>query len=205
MTLPRPFQPTLEEIEEFLEENMEPMVKQAPEGSGKDLDTCGQLSAVPHRGHLHAGAGGRERCAPSLAGPWCSWQPGPTWGPQLWSPRSRCCCRSSRCRRSRSRAPEPASQAAGCQGGTAAGQHPGPDLHACALGAALVQPQLALQVRAHCPRAHRRQAPGLDSLGPGPQASSCSEVPQEPGGRTPQDAQVHFPQLQQDVRPRAAT
>ncbi|XP_010856068.1 PREDICTED: Krueppel-like factor 15, partial [Bison bison bison] len=62
--VPRPFQPTLEEIEEFLEENMEPAVKQAPEGSGKDLDTCGQLSTGPHRGHLHPGASGRERCAP---------------------------------------------------------------------------------------------------------------------------------------------
>ncbi|XP_058934125.1 Krueppel-like factor 15 isoform X1 [Kogia breviceps] len=62
--VPRPFQPTLEEIEEFLEENMEPGVKEAPESNSKDLEACGQLSAGLHRSHLHPGAGGRERCAP---------------------------------------------------------------------------------------------------------------------------------------------
>ncbi|XDA86763.1 hypothetical protein R6Z07F_016498 [Ovis aries] len=83
--VPRPFQPTLEEIEEFLEENMEPAVKQAPEGSGKDLDTCGQLSAGPHRGHLHAGAGGRERCAPP-PGPGAAGSQGPPGGPSSEPP-----------------------------------------------------------------------------------------------------------------------
>ncbi|XP_019488210.1 PREDICTED: Krueppel-like factor 15 [Hipposideros armiger] len=62
--VPRPFQPTLEEIEEFLEENMELGVKEAPENNSKDLEACGQLSAGPHRSHLHPGSGGRERCAP---------------------------------------------------------------------------------------------------------------------------------------------
>ncbi|XP_057562828.1 Krueppel-like factor 15 [Hippopotamus amphibius kiboko] len=61
--VPRPFQPTLEEIEEFLEENMEPGVKAAPESSSKDSEACGQLSAGLHRSHLPPGAGGRERCA----------------------------------------------------------------------------------------------------------------------------------------------
>ncbi|XP_032314725.1 Krueppel-like factor 15 [Camelus ferus] len=58
--IPRPFQPTLEEIEEFLEENMELGVKEAPEGNSKDLEACGQLSAGLHRSHLHPGSGGRE-------------------------------------------------------------------------------------------------------------------------------------------------
>ncbi|XP_073900628.1 Krueppel-like factor 15 isoform X2 [Castor canadensis] len=62
--VPRPFQPTLEEIEEFLEENMEPEVREAPESSSKDLEACSQLSAGPHRSHLHPGSGGRERCTP---------------------------------------------------------------------------------------------------------------------------------------------
>lgn len=64
--VPRPFQPTLEEIEEFLEENMELGVKEAPEGSSKDLEACGQLSAGPHRNHLHPGSSGRERGTPPL-------------------------------------------------------------------------------------------------------------------------------------------
>ncbi|XP_047650595.1 Krueppel-like factor 15 isoform X1 [Phacochoerus africanus] len=61
--VPRPFQPTLEEIEEFLEENMEPGVKEAPESHSKDLETCSQLSTGLHRSHLHPGSGGRERSA----------------------------------------------------------------------------------------------------------------------------------------------
>ncbi|XP_076972401.1 Krueppel-like factor 15 [Tamandua tetradactyla] len=60
----RPFQPTLEEIEEFLEENMELGVKEAAEGSSKDFEVCGQLSAGSHRSHLHAGAGGKESHTP---------------------------------------------------------------------------------------------------------------------------------------------
>ncbi|XP_012513838.1 PREDICTED: Krueppel-like factor 15 isoform X2 [Propithecus coquereli] len=47
--VPRPFQPTLEEIEEFLEENMEPEVKETLEDAGKDSEACGQLLAGPHR------------------------------------------------------------------------------------------------------------------------------------------------------------
>ncbi|XP_054992003.1 Krueppel-like factor 15 [Sorex araneus] len=63
--VPRPFQPTLEEIEEFLEENMEPGAKKVPESHLKDLETCGQLAAGPHRSLLHpGGSGGRERGAP---------------------------------------------------------------------------------------------------------------------------------------------
>ncbi|XP_077637020.1 Krueppel-like factor 15 [Crocuta crocuta] len=67
--VPRPFQPTLEEIEEFLEENMELGVKEAPESGGKDSEACDQLSAGPHRGHLlHPGSGGRERGTPPVGG-----------------------------------------------------------------------------------------------------------------------------------------
>lgn len=63
--VPRPFQPTLEEIEEFLEENMEPGAKKLPpESHLKDLEACGQLAAGPHRSFLHPGSGGRERGAP---------------------------------------------------------------------------------------------------------------------------------------------
>lgn len=64
----RPFQPTLEEIEEFLEENMESEVKEAPESSGEDLDTHGQLPAGPHRSHVHPGSSGREHCTPPPGG-----------------------------------------------------------------------------------------------------------------------------------------
>ncbi|XP_049622489.1 Krueppel-like factor 15 [Suncus etruscus] len=65
---PRPFQPTLEEIEEFLEENMEPGAKKAPESHLKDLEACGQLGTGPHRSLLHPTSGGRERGAPSPGG-----------------------------------------------------------------------------------------------------------------------------------------
>ncbi|XP_042536106.1 Krueppel-like factor 15 [Dipodomys spectabilis] len=61
--VPRPFQPTLEEIEEFLEENMEPKAREAPESS-KDYEACGQELAGPHRSHLHPGSAGRERGTP---------------------------------------------------------------------------------------------------------------------------------------------
>lgn len=64
----RPFQPTLEEIEEFLEENMEAEVKEAPESSSRDLEACGQLSTGSHRNHLHPESGGRERCTPPPGG-----------------------------------------------------------------------------------------------------------------------------------------
>lgn len=66
--VPQPFQPTLEEIEEFLEENMELGVKEAAESNSKDAEACGQLSAGPHKSHHHPGSGGRERCAPPLGG-----------------------------------------------------------------------------------------------------------------------------------------
>nr|XP_042129569.1 Krueppel-like factor 15 isoform X1 [Peromyscus maniculatus bairdii] len=66
--VPRPFQPTLEEIEEFLEENMEAEVKEAPESCSRDLEACGQLSAGSHRSHLHPESGGRERCTPPPGG-----------------------------------------------------------------------------------------------------------------------------------------
>ncbi|XP_053455656.1 Krueppel-like factor 15 isoform X2 [Nycticebus coucang] len=66
--VPRPFQPTLEEIEEFLEENMEPGVKEALENNSKDLEACGQLLAGPHRGHLHAGSAGTECSTPPPRG-----------------------------------------------------------------------------------------------------------------------------------------
>ncbi|XP_008562320.1 PREDICTED: Krueppel-like factor 15 [Galeopterus variegatus] len=62
--VPRPFQPTLEEIEEFLEENMEPGVKEVLESNSKDLEACGQLSDGPHRSHLHPESGGTKRCTP---------------------------------------------------------------------------------------------------------------------------------------------
>lgn len=65
--VPRPFQPTLEEIEEFLEENMVPEVKEAPESNNKDLEACSQLSAS-HRNHLHSGSGGRECHTPPPGG-----------------------------------------------------------------------------------------------------------------------------------------
>uniref|UniRef100_A0A8C5KE12 Krueppel-like factor 15 n=1 Tax=Jaculus jaculus TaxID=51337 RepID=A0A8C5KE12_JACJA len=60
----RPFQPTLEEIEEFLEENMEPETKEAPESGSKDLEACGQPLAGPHRSHHHPESGGRGRSTP---------------------------------------------------------------------------------------------------------------------------------------------
>lgn len=77
----RPFQPTLEEIEEFLEENMEPEVKEAPESNSKDLEACGQLSSAPHRNHLHPGAGGRECCTPPPDGASVGGTQGPGEGP----------------------------------------------------------------------------------------------------------------------------
>ncbi|XP_036992895.2 Krueppel-like factor 15 isoform X1 [Artibeus jamaicensis] len=77
--VPRPFQPTLEEIEEFLEENMELGVKEAPE-SNKDPEACSQFSAGPHRSHLHSGSG-RERCAPQPAGASVGDTQGPGGGP----------------------------------------------------------------------------------------------------------------------------
>lgn len=79
--VPRPFQPTLEEIEEFLEENMELGVKEAPESNSKDLEACGQLSAGPHRSHLHPGSGGRERCAAPSGGASAGGSQGPGGGP----------------------------------------------------------------------------------------------------------------------------
>nr|XP_027787555.1 Krueppel-like factor 15 [Marmota flaviventris] len=74
----RPFQPTLEEIEEFLEENMEPEAKGAPQGSGQDSGACGQLPTGPLRSHAHPGPGGRERCPPAPGG---SSAQGPAEGP----------------------------------------------------------------------------------------------------------------------------
>lgn len=79
--VPRPFQPTLEEIEEFLEENMEPGVKKAPESSLKDLEACSQLSTGPHRNHLLPGSGGRERCAPAPGSASAGNSQGPGGGP----------------------------------------------------------------------------------------------------------------------------
>ncbi|KAM8784140.1 Krueppel-like factor 15 isoform 1-T1 [Rhynchonycteris naso] len=77
--VPRPFQPTLEEIEEFLEENMELGVKE--ETNNKDLEACGQFSAGPHRNPLHPGSGGRERCAPQPGGASAGDAQGPGGGP----------------------------------------------------------------------------------------------------------------------------
>ncbi|XP_006895262.1 PREDICTED: Krueppel-like factor 15 [Elephantulus edwardii] len=79
--VPRPFQPTLEEIEEFLEENMEPEVKEAPESSSKNFEACGQLSAGQPRNHLHLGSGGKERCIPLPGGPSTSSTQSPGGGP----------------------------------------------------------------------------------------------------------------------------
>ncbi|XP_037659466.1 Krueppel-like factor 15 [Choloepus didactylus] len=76
----RPFQPTLEEIEEFLEENMELGVKEAPEGNSKDFEACGQLSAGPHRSHLHPGAGGKESRTPPPSSTGASGDHGPGGG-----------------------------------------------------------------------------------------------------------------------------
>ncbi|KAM5279716.1 Krueppel-like factor 15 [Ctenodactylus gundi] len=77
--VPRPFQPTLEEIEEFLEENMELDVKEAPESSSKDLEACGQLLATPHRSHLHPSSGGRS--SPPPGGTSAGGTQGPGEGP----------------------------------------------------------------------------------------------------------------------------
>lgn len=84
--VPRPFQPTLDEIEEFLEENMEPGVKEVPESNSKDLGDCSQLSAGPHRSHLHPGSGGRERCAPLPGGASAGDTQGPDVGPASEGP-----------------------------------------------------------------------------------------------------------------------
>ncbi|KAG8516212.1 Krueppel-like factor 15 [Galemys pyrenaicus] len=84
--VPRPFQPTLEEIEEFLEENMELGVKKAPESNIKDLEACSQLSTGPHRNHLLPGSGGRERCAPPPGSTSASSSQGPGGGPTADSP-----------------------------------------------------------------------------------------------------------------------
>ncbi|XP_032197716.1 Krueppel-like factor 15 isoform X1 [Mustela erminea] len=79
--VPRPFQPTLEEIEEFLEENMELGVKEAPESNSKDAEACDQLLAGPHRSHLHPGSGGRERCTPPLGSAGVGGSQSPGGGP----------------------------------------------------------------------------------------------------------------------------
>ncbi|XP_007948806.1 Krueppel-like factor 15 [Orycteropus afer afer] len=78
--VPRPFQPTLEEIEEFLEENMEPRVKEAPEGSSKDFEDCSQLLAGPPRSHLLPGSDGKECCTPPPSGPSASSTHSPSGG-----------------------------------------------------------------------------------------------------------------------------
>ncbi|CAI5767411.1 Krueppel-like factor 15 [Podarcis lilfordi] len=41
-----PFQPTLEEIEEFLEENMETELKEGPKSETKDMRACGQITVA---------------------------------------------------------------------------------------------------------------------------------------------------------------
>ncbi|XP_032996972.1 Krueppel-like factor 15 [Lacerta agilis] len=41
-----PFQPTLEEIEEFLEENMETEFKEGPKSETKDMRACGQITVA---------------------------------------------------------------------------------------------------------------------------------------------------------------
>ncbi|XP_034962382.1 Krueppel-like factor 15 [Zootoca vivipara] len=41
-----PFQPTLEEIEEFLEENMETELKEGPKSETKDMRACGQVTVA---------------------------------------------------------------------------------------------------------------------------------------------------------------
>ncbi|XP_007526935.2 Krueppel-like factor 15 isoform X1 [Erinaceus europaeus] len=74
--VPRPFQPTLEEIEEFLEENMEPGVGKVPESGSKDSEACGQLSASPHRSHLHPGSAGKELGSGGTSGTGGSQGPG---------------------------------------------------------------------------------------------------------------------------------
>ncbi|ELV10202.1 Krueppel-like factor 15 [Tupaia chinensis] len=61
--VPRPFQPTLEEIEEFLEENMESAAKEAPPSDCRASEAI-LPSAGPHRSHPHAGPAGRERGTP---------------------------------------------------------------------------------------------------------------------------------------------
>ncbi|XP_004702528.1 Krueppel-like factor 15 [Echinops telfairi] len=82
----RPFQPTLEEIEEFLEENMEPGAKDAPEGSSKDFEACGQLSAGPPRSYLHPESGGKECCTPLPGSPSTSSAHSPGGGPASEGP-----------------------------------------------------------------------------------------------------------------------
>ncbi|XP_004461735.2 Krueppel-like factor 15 [Dasypus novemcinctus] len=81
----RPFQPTLEEIEEFLEENMEPGVKEAPEGSSQDFEASGQ-SAGLHRSHLHPGSGGEESRTPPPSSTGTGGAHGPGGGPTSDSP-----------------------------------------------------------------------------------------------------------------------
>ncbi|XP_048212298.1 LOW QUALITY PROTEIN: Krueppel-like factor 15 [Perognathus longimembris pacificus] len=83
--VPRPFQPTLEEIEEFLEENMEPKVREAPESS-KDLEACGRELAGPHRSHLHPESGGRDRRTPPPEGASVGGARGPGEGPAADGP-----------------------------------------------------------------------------------------------------------------------
>lgn len=150
---------------------MEPAVKQAPEGSGKDLDTCGPALCGPHRGHLHAGGGGRKlrpRRALVADGQ------GPLGAPALSPvplllqiqpvPRSRSRARSL---------PPQGSRRGGCQGGTAAGQHPGPDLHACAPGAASSSLSLPSKFVRIAPVPIAAKPLGWrDPWGPAPQASS---------------------------------
>ncbi|KAJ6644678.1 hypothetical protein lerEdw1_013661 [Lerista edwardsae] len=41
-----PFQPTLEEIEEFLEENMQTDLKEGPKSETKDMRSCGQITVA---------------------------------------------------------------------------------------------------------------------------------------------------------------
>uniref|UniRef100_A0A8C9DGL4 KLF transcription factor 15 n=1 Tax=Prolemur simus TaxID=1328070 RepID=A0A8C9DGL4_PROSS len=78
----RLFQPTLEEIEEFLEENMEPEVKEALEGPGRDPEARGQLSVGTHRSHFYPGAGGGKECRASPpGGPGSGDTQGPSGGP----------------------------------------------------------------------------------------------------------------------------
>ncbi|XP_020665947.1 Krueppel-like factor 15 [Pogona vitticeps] len=49
-----PFQPTLEEIEEFLEENMETELKEGPKSETKDMRACSQLTvaSIQQKDHL---------------------------------------------------------------------------------------------------------------------------------------------------------
>ncbi|XP_048858398.1 Krueppel-like factor 15 [Brienomyrus brachyistius] len=50
-----PFQPTLEEIEEFLEENMEVVTMKQEPGEGEELELSGKLSMLPETGPQQSG------------------------------------------------------------------------------------------------------------------------------------------------------